>query len=218
MENTPLLDDYILRLSGKKNPRICFIPTACGDADSYSIRFFRRFSSVGCYAFDLQLVRRQIADLENYIMSMDILYVGGGNTANMLAIWREHGVDTFLKRAWSTGKILCGISAGSICWFEYGITDSFGPGLKPLKCLGFIPGSNCPHYDGEIERRPAYQSAIKSGLPSGYAAEDGAAIHFVNGQAYKCISSRPHAKVYRVALLNSQVQENALETTFLGQE
>ncbi|GDY13880.1 hypothetical protein LBMAG53_27580 [Planctomycetota bacterium] len=98
MENSPLLDDYIISISGEKNPRICFIPTACGDADSYSIRFYRRFASVGCYAFDLQLVRRQISDLESFILSMDILYVGGGNTANMLAIWREHGVDTILKK------------------------------------------------------------------------------------------------------------------------
>jgi peptidase E len=161
-------------------------------------------------------VRRQVADLDDFINSMDILYVGGGNTANMLAIWREHGVDIILRKAWQSGKILCGISAGSICWFEYGITDSYGPGLKPLQCLGFIPGSNCPHYDGEADRKPKYHEAVKNGMPAGYAADDGAAIHFINGVVYRVVSSRINAKGYRVECIKGDIVETAMNTTFLG--
>jgi dipeptidase E len=216
MESTPLLDDYILRVSGKDKPRICFIPTACGDADSYVIKFYRRFSSIGCQVTDLQLFRRQVVDLEDYACSQDIIYVGGGNTANMLAVWREHGFDKALNAALLSGTILTGLSAGSICWFQHGITDSFGK-LKPLDGLGFLPGSNCPHYDGESERRPAYHKAISDGMPGGYAADDGVALHFINGNLHNVVSSRPNAKGYKIEMRGSNVDESPVLTKFLGQ-
>lgn len=217
MEKPPFLDNYILRASGKEKPRICFVPTACGDADSYIVRFYRRFASIGCQATDLQLFRREIGDLEDYACSQDIIYVGGGNTANMLAIWREHGFDKALYAALSSGTILTGLSAGSICWFQHGITDSFGLDFKPLDCLGFLPGSNCPHYDGEPERRPAYHQAVINGMPGGYATEDGVALHFINGELHNIVSSRPEAKCYKIEVVGNKVQETALLPNFLGQ-
>jgi dipeptidase E len=216
MESTPLLEDYILSTSPQKKPRICFVPTACGDADSYIVKFYRRFASVDCLATDLQLFRRQIADLEDYACSQDIIYVGGGNTANMLAVWREHGFDKALSAALSSGTILTGLSAGSICWFQHGITDSFGSEFQVLDCLGFLSGSNCPHYDGESERRPAYHKAISDGMPGGYAAEDGVALHFINGSLHNVVSSRPNARGYRVEMLENKIEESPLVTKFLG--
>jgi peptidase E len=216
MESSPLLDDYILRASGKARPRICFVPTASGDSDNYVLRFYRRFAAADCVATDLQLMRRTVVDLDAFAAAQDIIYVGGGNTANMLAIWRAHGFDRAVRRAWSAGTVLAGISAGSICWFEHGITDSFGPGLRPLPCLGFLTGSNCPHYDGEAERRPAYQGAVRDGLVAGYAADDGAALHFRNGSLREVVSSRPGAKGYRVESTAGVVVETALATRFLG--
>ena len=216
-EDTPLLDDYILRVCGKDQPKICFIPTACGDADSYVIKFYRRFAPIGCHATDLKLFTRQITDLDDFICSQDIIYVGGGNTANMLAIWHTHGLSKALNLALYSGTILAGISAGSICWFQHGITDSFGGELAPLECLGFLPGSNCPHYDSETKRRPAYHQAIVNGMPGGYAADDGVALHFVNEELVQVIASRPQAKGYKLAIHAGKVLETALNTRFLGE-
>jgi dipeptidase E len=149
-------------------------------------------------------------------LDKDILYVGGGNTKNLLVLWKEWGLDLILKKAWEQGILLAGISAGSICWFEEGVTDSYGEGLEPLKCLGFLRGSNCPHYDGEADRRPAYHRFIESGeVQAGIAADDGAAVHYIDRDIHKVISSRPDAKAYMV-YFKEKVHETELETTFLG--
>ena len=129
MEDPPLLDDYILRACKKDHPRICFVPTATGDYEGFSLCFYRRFALSNCRPTDLQLFKRQISDLEDFVCSQDIVYVGGGNTANMLAVWRVHGFDKALKAALSEGVVLTGISAGSICWFEQGVTDSYGAAI-----------------------------------------------------------------------------------------
>lgn len=215
MEETPLLDDYILQICGKANPRICFVPTASGDADRYIVRFYRRFAPLGCHATDLQLVQRQIVDLKDFACSQDIIYVGGGNTANMLAIWRTHGFDQALRAALSSGTLLTGLSAGSICWFQYGVTDSFGSELQAIDCLGLLQGSHCPHYDGEAERRAAYHRLIEEGLPGGYAADDGVGLHFINGALQHVVSSQPGAKGYKVELKGKAVVETVLDTQFL---
>jgi len=216
MESSPLLDDYILGACGKSTPRICFVPTASGDAESYSLRFHRRFAEANCHATDLQLFQRQVADLEDFACSQDIIYVGGGNTANMLAVWHAHGFDRALKSALSAGTILTGLSAGSICWFEHGVTDSFGLELQPMDCLGFLSASNCPHYDGEAKRRPAYHKLVNSGMPAGYAADDGVGLHFINGSLRHVVSSRPEARGYRVELRGDTAVDIPLETQFLG--
>ena len=216
MEESPLLDDYILSACQKDNPRICFVPTASADTDSYIVRFYRRFAPTNCRATDLPLFIREIADLEEFACSQDIIYVSGGNTVNMLAVWRAHGFDKALKIALASGTVLVGISAGSICWFEQGVTDSFGAELQQMDCLGFLSGSNCPHYDGEIQRRPAYHRFISSGMLSGYAADDGVGLHFINGRLSHVVSSRPEARGYKVESKGNTVIETPLDTQFLG--
>ena len=144
--------------------------------------------------------------------------MGGGNTRNLLVLWKEWGFDRILEEALRAGIVLAGISAGSICWFEQGLSDSIKTGeLHPLKCLGFLPDSNCPHYDGEAERRPVYQRLIAGGdMSDGFAADDGAALHFIDGVFAKAVSSRERARVYRVERTSDGVEEKALETQFLG--
>ncbi|MQR95035.1 peptidase E [Fictibacillus phosphorivorans] len=207
------LDRYILKQSKADRPRICFIPTASGDSDGYIERFYTAFQSEECEPTHLSLFSPP-KDLEIFVEQQDVFYVGGGNTKNLLALWKEWGLDVLLKKAYEDGKILAGLSAGSLCWFEEGVTDSFGP-LAKLDCLGFISGSHCPHYDGEKERRPAYHKLIENGLKPGYAADDGAGLHFVNGELYKVVSSRDHAKGYFVEYDGENVNEVELETLFL---
>jgi peptidase E len=149
-------------------------------------------------------------------MEKDIIYVGGGNTKNLLALWKEWGLDTILRKAWNQGILLAGISAGSICWFEEGVTDSYGEGLEPLNCLGFLKGSNCPHYDGEAARRPTYHKLIgDKKIQSGIAADDGVAIHYIEQEIHNIVSSRPTSKAYRLSYEN-KVIEAELQTEYLG--
>lgn len=216
MDDTPLLDDYILDVCGKADPRICFVPTASADSEIYVARFYRRFAPTHCRATDLQLFKRHVTDLEDFACSQDVIYVGGGNTVNMLAIWRAQGFDRAVKAALSSGTVLAGISAGSICWFEQGVTDSYGDELQPMDCLGFLSGSNCPHYDGEAQRRPAYHRMIAAGMADGYAADDGVGLHFIDGGLAHVVSSRAHASGYRVEAAGDSVKERPLDTRFLG--
>jgi dipeptidase E len=213
----PLLDLYILKQSKIRTPKVCFVPTASGDAENYVSRFNNAFENHDCIPSHLSLFRPPTRDLEDYVLDKDIIYVGGGNTKNLLALWKEWGLDTILRKAWQDGKIMAGVSAGSICWFEEGVTDSFGSELQPLKTLGFLNGSNCPHYDGEEERRPAYHEFIGSGrITAGYAADDGAALHYIDEQLFKAVSSRPEAKAYHVWESGGKVQEEIVETIYLG--
>lgn len=218
MESSPVLDDYILGLARRNRPRVCFVPTASGDNENYIVRFYRRFTTAGCEPTHLELFRRSIADLAKFARSQDIIYVGGGSVANLLAVWRLHGLDTALRAALSEGTVLAGISAGSLCWFEAGVTDSFGPELSRIEGLGFLPGSNCPHYDGEPGRRPAYHRLIRAGMPSGVAADVGAALHYVDGVLHRVVASRPSARAYRVELRGDDVVETAIDTHYLGSD
>ncbi|MFS1516256.1 Type 1 glutamine amidotransferase-like domain-containing protein [Bacillus sp. SCS-151] len=214
--DNPLLDQYILKQSIKPKPSICFIPTASGDAEDYIERFYQFFHKQNCNPSHLSLFKPQTRDLERFLLKKDIVYVGGGSTKNLLVLWKEWGLDLILRKAWNKGIILAGISAGAICWFEEGVTDSFGEGLESIKCLGFLQGSHCPHYDGEIDRRPAYHRLINSGdIQDGIAADDGVAIHFIEQKVNKIISSRPNAKAYQVSLSNHNIEEE-LQTYFLG--
>ena len=194
------LDTWLLSLTRRRRPRVLFLPTASGDVPDYVTRFHRAFAKFDCRPAHLALFQRTVDDLRTFILSADLIYVGGGNTANMLAVWRAHGVDEILREAWEQGSVLCGPSAGAICWFESGLTDSFGTKLRPLRDgLGFLPGSFCPHYDGEAARRPAYRAAVAAKqLPPGFAADDGAALLFEGTQLADVVSSRPNASGYRV--------------------
>jgi dipeptidase E len=215
----PLLDQFILSLARCKRPRVCFLPTASGDSDLYIARFYRAFSQLDCGPTDLQLFERSVADLEPFVLEQDVIYVGGGNTANLLAVWRVHGLDRILRRAWEEGVVLCGLSAGMICWFEESVTDSFDlDRLAPLHDgLGLLPGSACPHYDGEEQRRPVFHRLVGSGeLADGWAADDGAAIVFDGTQMAEIVASRREARAYRVQRLENGVTESNVSARFLG--
>jgi dipeptidase E len=213
----PLID-YVLSLSKRDRPRVGFIPTATGDSAPSIVTFYDRFPSSKAERSHLSLFNRTIYDIEEYLLSQDIIMVGGGNTANMLATWRVHGVDKALEKAWNAGVILCGGSAGSLCWFECGTTDSFNLyELEPLyDGLGFLPGSHCPHYDGEAQRRPLYHRLISEGFPSGYAVDDDAAVHFVGTDIHEVISLRDTAGAYYVQKIGDEVIETTLESTILS--
>lgn len=215
--DNPLLDNFILRLTGKPRPKVCFVPTASGDAAGYVVRFYQAFPADRANPSFLGLFPRTEPDLREFVLSQDVIYIGGGSTVNMTAVWRAHGLDAILREAWEAGVILCGVSAGALCWFESGSTDSFGSGLSPLRdCLGFLPGSFCPHYDGEAERRATYHQFIADGLPGGFAADDGAALHFAGTELVEAVSSQPNAFAYRVERQGDSVIETPLATRFLG--
>lgn len=214
--DNPLLDAYILKQCKKEKPKICFIPTASGDADNYITRFYQFFNQHNCEPSHLSLFNPPTRDLESYILEKDIIYVGGGNTKNLLALWKEWDLVQILRKAWNQGIVLAGISAGSICWFEEGVTDSFGDGLEKITCLGFIKGSNCPHYDGEKDRRPSYHRLVQlQQIQGGIAMDDGVAVHYIEQEVHKIVSSRPYAKAYKVSFENIVI-EKELETTYLG--
>ena len=214
--DNPLLDVYLLKQAENSNPQICFLPTASGDSEQYIARFYDFFNEQSCRPSHLSLFKPPTRDLESFILEKDILYVGGGNTKNLLAVWKEWELDSILRKAWHEGVILSGLSAGSICWFEQGVTDSYGDGLEPINCLGLLTGSHCPHYDGEIERRPAYHKLIESKkVQSGIAADDGVAIHYKGQEIHRIVSSRSNAKAYSVSMENGII-ERELPTEYLG--
>ncbi|KAA0546634.1 peptidase E [Bacillus sp. BGMRC 2118] len=217
--DNPLLDRYILSLLNKEKPRICFVPTASGDAEGYIKRFYQFFEKEKCEPFHLSVYALPNENLENYVLGMDIIYVGGGNTKNLLALWREWGIDKILKKAYQEGVILTGLSAGSICWFEEGLTDSYPGSLRELSCLGILEGSNAPHYDGEAERRPTYHELmLKDKIKEGLGVDDGAGIHFINENIVKVVSSRPNARAYEVKKNGNLITETPLLTEYLGKQ
>lgn len=197
----PRLDHWLLSLTRRRRrPRVLFLPTASGDSAKFVARFHRSYGKFHCTPSHLLLFNRVEKDLRPVILEQDMIYVGGGNTANMLAIWRLHGVDALLREAWENGTLLCGVSAGAICWFEAGLTDSLGPPLQPLhEALGLLPGSFCPHYDADPSRRPAYTRAVATAaLPPGHAADDGAGLLFENTTLVDAASSRRGKGAWRL--------------------
>jgi dipeptidase E len=218
--DNPLLDDYVLGLAAGPEPRVCFVPTASGDADDYVARFYEAFGDGRARPSHLALFTRTVEDVRAFLLSQDVIYVGGGNTANMLAVWRLHGVDAALRAAWQAGVVLCGLSAGSLCYFREGVTDSFGPRLRVLKDgLGFLPASHCPHYDGEPERRPAYRRLVASGeLSAGLAADDGVGLRYRGAALLEVVSSRPGARAWRVEPTDDGVRETVIVPRYLGED
>ncbi|GGA83356.1 putative peptidase YgaJ [Puia dinghuensis] len=215
--DNPLLDAYVVAQARKKNPAVCFFPHATDDATRYALNFFKAFSRLDARPAFLSLFTPPTADLESYLLEQDVIYVGGGNTRNMLALWREWGLDKILQKAYAEGVVLAGISAGANCWFEECSTDSVPGKLSVLACLGILKGSFCPHYDGEAERRPTlHQFHLTGQMKAGYAADDGAAGHFIDDVFSGGVSSRPWAKVYGLRLEDGSVVEEVLPTRFLG--
>ena len=218
-----LLDDFVLSLSRRQPARVCFLPTASADSPAYVAKFYRAFAGrsipTDVTTFDPTAFARHpalTADLPRVLADQDVIYVGGGNTANLLAIWRAHGIDRILKDAWLEGVVMTGVSAGMLCWFRGGVTDSFG-GLAALNDgLGLIDATACPHYDGEGERRPTYHRLVAEGFPGGFAADDGAALYFRGTELVEAVSSRPGAGAYRVALVEGHAVESRLGVRYLG--
>jgi len=196
-QQTMLLFEYVLGLTGKPQPKLLFVPTAVAESAGAVVGFYERFRGRGDLNHLLTFPWPP-ENLRELIFSQDAICVSGGSTANMLAIWKAHGIDALLRDAWERGIVLWGASAGMICWFEQGVTDSFGPQLDGMECLGFLAGSACPHYDGEEQRRPRYRELVDSGFPEGIAADDGVALHYVGTELSEIVTCRPGAAAYRV--------------------
>jgi peptidase E len=200
-ERSPALDRLVLALTGRTVPRICFLPTASGDPREQTTRFHERFSAWPCEPSVLSLFHlgRDRLDPRAHLLAQDAIYVGGGSMRNMLAVWREHGVDQVMRAAWERGIVLAGLSAGAMCWFEAGITMSGGSPAAAAG-LGLVAGSLSVHLDSEPAREPAYRAAVGDGrLPAGWAADDCAALLFAGTALQRCVSSRPGARVIAVA-------------------
>jgi peptidase E len=213
----PLLDRFVLSLARRERPKVCFVPTASGDAEGYIGNFYASFRELPCEPEHLSLFKLPTADLRSFVLAQDMIYVGGGNTRSMLALWRDWGLDHIFREAWEDGIVLAGISAGSICWFEQGVTDSIPGDLTVLRCLGLLPGSNCPHYDGEAARRPSYRKMVAEGaIAAGYAADDGVALHYAGTELQEIVGSRPHAMAYRLERVDGTAEETPLSPRFLG--
>lgn len=212
-----LLVEYFLAQTKRKKPKVLYIGTATGDSETGKLRFYAGFSQFECKPSHLPLFARTPRNLEALVLEQDAIFVGGGNTRSMLAVWRDWGLDRYLREAWEHGVVLGGGSAGSICWFDYGLTDSIAGPLTALPCLGFLPGSNCPHYDSERQRRPTFRKLVAGGrMPDGVAADDGVALHYIDGKLAKVVSSRPRAKGYRLARSGKRAVERRLPTRYLG--
>jgi dipeptidase E len=204
---------YVLEATGKPKPRICFVPTACGEDTVVVASFFETYAPFGLETSVLRFFRRTPVDLRAYLFAFDVVQIGGGNTRSMLAVWKHWGFDAVLREAWERGIVLCGSSAGSICWFEEGVTDSVAVNLTAMECLGLLAGSNCPHYDGEKDRRPAYQRLVAAGeIGPGIACDDNAAVHYHGTGLHAIVAGLPTARAYRIEREGAGARETVLET------
>jgi dipeptidase E len=211
--SNPALDRFILSLAGRPIPRICFLPTASGDPDDHIARFHAAFDGELCEPSHLSLFRlgRRPVAVAEHLLAQDVIYVGGGSMVNLLAIWAAHELDRILVECWRQGIVLAGLSAGSMCWFEVGVTTSGGK-PAPARGLGLLPGSNCVHYDGEPARRPIYLEYVRRGtIPGGYGVDDGVGLLFEGTRLDRVVSSRAAAKAYRVHGRDGAVMETPLQ-------
>jgi dipeptidase E len=213
----PLLDDYVLGLTGTADPRVCFLPTASGDADHYLVRFYNAFRD-RARPSHVSLFRRErgVSDIRSHLLAQDLIYVGGGSLVSLLGVWRAHRIDSMLRQAYEAGVILCGLSAGSLCWFAEAVSGYHGE-VNRVPALGFLRHSNAVHY-GDGDRRGAFHRHLLDGMPAGYAAEDGAAMRFVGDELVEVVASRPEARAYKLELRGSQILETRLATRYLGAE
>jgi peptidase E len=213
-----LLDDYVLSLTGRLRPRVCFLPSASGDADHYVVRFYREFAE-RADASHVTLFRREAGprDLRAHLLAQDLIYVGGGSVVSLLGVWRAHGIDEILREAWQAGVVLCGLSAGALCWFAQALTAYYGR-PAPVEGLGFLPWSFTAHYDSEPERRDTYHRLLTMGMIRGFAADDGAALHFQGRDLLRAVSSRPGARACVMRLAGGRVLQERLAVTYLGEQ
>ena len=215
----PLLDDYVLGLCRTERPKVCFLPTASGDADHYIVRFYRAFDPARCEPSHVSLFRREqgAEDLAEHLLAQDLIYVGGGSVISMLGAWRAHGVDRLLAEAWRRGVVLCGLSAGSLCWYSEAVTSFHSGPAQTVRGMSLLPWSNCVHYGNEGGRREAYHQALMAGMCPGYAISDGAALHFRGTRLHRAVASRRDAVAYSVGWHRGEVRENPLAVEYLGE-
>jgi peptidase E len=215
-----LLDDFVLGLTGAKRPKVCFLPTASGDADHYVVRFYRAFSSDRCEPSHISLFRREtgVGDPRAHLLSQDLIYVGGGSLVSLLGTWQAHGIDEILREAWEAGVILCGGSAGALCWFTHALSGFHEGPERQVEALGLLPWSCAVHYNEEKGRRETFLEGVGEGLmPAGYGAGDSAAMHFVGTELAEVVSSRPKACASFVSLnADGVVVERELAVRYLG--
>ena len=206
-----IIEKYILDQSGKKIPNICFIPTATGDDESYKVSYYSTHSKLDCNPTHLDLFKRT-PNLEQLILSQDIIFVGGGNTKSMLSVWREWGLNDILREAYDSGVIMSGVSAGAICWFEKGITDSWADDLAVMECMGFVDGICCPHYDEEPERRPFVKKVLENNtIDHCLGVEGNCALHMKDGVPFKAINFGSNKNSYMVTHTEGDVLEKSFE-------
>ena len=207
-----LIEKYILDQSEKNDPKICFIPTATGDNEAYKVNYYSTFSKLHCSPSHLDLFKRT-PNLKDLILKQDIIFVGGGNTKSMLAVWKDWGLDLLLKEAYEKGVIMSGVSAGAICWFDQGVTDSWAEDLKIMDCLGFIEGACCPHYDEEPQRKPSLNKFItEKALKSCYAVDGGCALHIEDEEEFKSVVFSKNKNSFLVEMKDNKVTEKPYST------
>src|SRR2546423_1981489 len=206
---------YMATLTGKPRPRLCYLPTASADRADGIITWYRTCAPLSVEPFVQESFissYRQTKGFDEVLLSMDGIVASGGNTLNQQAIWKAQGIDVVLRQAWDRGIVLGGASAGSLCWFEEGTTDSRPKELTIVQGLGFIKGSHCPHYDKEPGRRPLYQKLISAGqMKPGYACDNDAGIYFEETEVKRVVNTRPEAKVYYVSMVGGKINEKVLE-------
>ena len=207
--NQRTIENYIIKQSKIDYPNVLFIPTASAEDKSYIVNFYSCFNGLNCNPSHLNFFQRT-PRIDSLINKADIIYVGGGNTKSMLAVWKEWNVDKLLMKAYNKGTILSGVSAGAICWFDSGVTDSWASNLNVIDCMGFLPGCCCPHYDSEKDRRPSVHKFISDKkVSSVYAIEDGAAIHFIDGEPFRNISFYKGSHVYSIEKKDGKIVEQS---------
>jgi dipeptidase E len=214
-----LLDDHVLSLTGVEHPRVCFLPTASGDADHYVVRFYRAFPASRCEPSHISLFRREtgVGDPRAHLLSQDLIYVGGGSLVSLLGTWRAHGIDEALREAWQAGVVLCGGSAGALCWFSHALSGFHEGPARQIEALGLLPWSSAVHYYEEADRRETFREAISDGLAPGYGAGDSAALHFIGTELAEVVSSRPQARAAFVCNEEDGVAiERELAVRYLG--
>ncbi len=205
------LDRYTLDLTGKSRARLAYLGTASGDCADRFREMKDRWAELGVEATHMSLFSPHTREIREFLLDQDIIWVGGGNTRNLLVLWRTCGVDGFLQEAWERGIVLAGSSAGGLCWFDSGVTDSWGPGYEPLQCLGWLGGSFCPHWDGEAERQPRYKGLLLDGtLPAGYAVAEMVGLHYVGTSMTRVVSARQGATAYRAWVQDGDVKLDPL--------
>ena len=213
----PLLDDYVLSLVDSERPKVCFLPHASGDADHYVVRFYRAFDPSRCEPSHISLFRREQgpADMRAHLMQQDVIYVGGGSLVSLMGVWCAHGIDAILRDAWEAGVVMCGVSAGSLCWFQESVSGFHGTPAR-VAGLDLLPYSNAVHFEVDSERDSAYRRLLGEGMCDGFAAEDGSALHFVGRELHGVVTSRPLAQAHRMRRSRGTIVRSPLPRHYLG--